>query len=103
MSIDVNRRNQRGSKRASKRQSPTLGRWLVFLGLSFTFAFCVFRFAFAISWPQSGFQHWQTAFNPVETLLEPLPDLFWWSGDVIVTAPAVTRGRAWSPIAIDFG
>ena len=59
--------------------------------------------SWAISWPQSAFREWQTAFNPVETLLIPLPDLYWWSQDVDVTNLAFPRGRAWSPVVIDDG
>src|SRR6266852_5016905 len=68
-----------------------------------TFSFFLFPFAFAVSWPQSAFREWQTAFNPVETLLTPLPDLYWWSQDVEVTNLAFARGRAWSPVEIDDG
>ena len=59
--------------------------------------------SWAVSWPQSAFREWQTGFNPVETLLTPLPDLYWWSQDVSVTDLALARGREWSPVAIDFG
>jgi hypothetical protein len=59
--------------------------------------------SWAVSWPQQGFREWQTAFNGAETLLEPLPDLFWWSGDVALTNAAFRRGRAWSPVVVDFG
>src|SRR5207237_1046143 len=54
-------------------------------------------------WPQSAFREWQTGFNPVETLLTPLPDLYWWSQDISVTDLALARGREWSPVEIDFG
>src|SRR5438093_169841 len=56
----------------------------------------------AIDWPQSAFRQAQTAFNPVETILEPLPSLYWWSRDVDVTSLASRRGRAWSPVVMDF-
>src|SRR5438093_6059960 len=59
--------------------------------------------SWAVSWPQSAFREWQTGFNPVETLLTPLPDVYWWSQDVSVTDLALARGREWSPVAIDFG
>jgi hypothetical protein len=59
--------------------------------------------SWAISWPQAGFREWQTAFNPVETLLLPIPDLFWWSSDVDVNNAAAARGRVWSTVEIDYG
>ncbi len=57
----------------------------------------------AVSWPQTGYREWQTAFNPSETLLEPLPDLFWWSSDVDLNTLALQRGRAWAPVVLDIG
>jgi hypothetical protein len=57
----------------------------------------------AVNWPQSAFREWQTANNPIETLLEPLPDNYWWSGDVDLNNLAFRRGRAWTPVVLDAG
>jgi hypothetical protein len=57
----------------------------------------------AIDWPQASFREAQTAFNPVETILEEIPDLYWWSKDVDVASLAAKRGRAWTPVELDFG
>src|SRR5437763_2705125 len=103
MTIKVNKINTWSSKQAGGRKQLTFLKWALLTGATFCLACCLLRLAFAVSWPQSAFQNWQTAYNPIETLLEPLPDLFWWTGDVAVTAGPVTRGRAWSPIVVDYG
>src|SRR4051812_21218255 len=91
MTIKVNNINTRNPKKAAGRKTPAYLKWTLLLSLSATLAFCVLRLAFAVSWPQSAFQNWQTAYNPIETLLEPLPDVFWWSEDVVVAAGPLTR------------
>src|SRR5262245_35299283 len=103
MTIKVNKINTRSRKQVGGRQRTAYLKWALPLILAAALATCGVRLAFAISWPQSAFVNWQTGYNPIETLLEPLPDVYWWSGDLDVKNGPVTRGRAWSPVVIDYG
>src|SRR5260370_1034640 len=59
--------------------------------------------SWAISWPQSAFREWQTAFNPVGPRLRPLAGPHGGPPDVAVPNRAPSGGRAWPPVELDFG